>query len=168
MAKRKPPRSKRARPRKLSEALVEWCRKQYAGGNSLMLLIAVDACLRTGSKVPPWAAQKFCDQIDEWLRAQAKTLDEAFGVQRPAGQHFDRRKQREALRPYIVLRVLDLNKLQGVPIGDGLFEQVARELNVSASYVREVHYENDSRTLRALRSILRSVRISQKYKSRIM
>jgi hypothetical protein len=160
VAKRKPPRSQRARPRKLTEALVKWCRKRYARGNPLMLLIAVDACLRTGSKVPLWAAQKFCDQIDKWLRAQVKTLDEAFGVQRPAGKHFDRRKKREALRPYIVLRVLDLNKFQGVPIGGGLFEQVARELKVSAPYVSDVYYERDSRALRALRPILQNVAIS--------
>jgi hypothetical protein len=85
VAKRKPPRSKRARPRKLTEALVEWCRKEYAGGNPLMLLIAIDACLRAGSKAPMWTAQKFCDRIDQWFRGQAKTLDEAFGVQRPPG-----------------------------------------------------------------------------------
>jgi hypothetical protein len=64
---------------------VEWCRKEYAGGNPLMLLIAIDACLRAGSKAPMWTAQKFCDRIDQWFRGQAKTLDEAFGVQRPPG-----------------------------------------------------------------------------------
>ena len=142
---------------KLTEALVEWCRKQHAGGNPTALLIAVDACLRSGSKVPLWAAQEFCDRIDEWFRFQARTLDEAFGAERPRGKHFDKRRKRERLRPRIVLRVLQLNR-QDEPIGGGLFERVGRELGVSASYVSDVYYENDSPSLRLL---LRNAVISQ-------
>jgi hypothetical protein len=165
VAKGKPAGSKGARPGKPTKALVECCRKQHAGGNPLMLLIAVDACLRTGRKVPRWAAQEFSDRIENWFRAQVKTLDEAFGVQRPPGEHSAGRKKRELLRPYIVLRVLALNTFQGVPIDDGMFERVARELKVSGlkvagSYVKKVYYQRDSHALRALRPFLRSVTIS--------
>ena len=96
------------------------CRRQPAH-------VVVDACLRTGRKVPRWAAQEFSDRIENWFRAQVKTLDEAFGVQRPPGELSAGRKKREHLRPYIVLRALSLNKFQGVPIDDGMFERVARE-----------------------------------------
>lgn len=156
MAKGKPAGSKGARPGKPTKALVECCRKQHAGGNPLMLLIAVDACLRTGRKVPRWAAQEFSDRIENWFRAQVKTLDEAFGVQRPPGEHSAGRKKREHLRPYIVLRVLALNKFQGVPIDDGMFERVAREerraaLHAWGQYVRNLVSPADAKVIQISR-----------------
>jgi hypothetical protein len=77
------------------KALLEQLRKDRNRGDPRALLYVVDFCLRTGTKVPLWAAQEFCDRIDQWFRSQVATLDEAFGVQAPKGEHFKSRKQGE-------------------------------------------------------------------------
>lgn len=125
MAKGKPAGSKGARPGKPTKALVECCRKQHAGGNPLMLLIAVDVACAPAARCH--AGRRKNSLIGSKIGSAPRSRRSTFGVQRPPGEHSAGHKKREHLRPYIVLRVLALNKFQGVPIDDGMFERVARE-----------------------------------------
>jgi hypothetical protein len=134
----------------LSQALLEHFRKRYASGDNGALLDIVDACLRTGRKVPLWAAQPFCDRFLDWADARVQTLDQAFEIPPTAGRKFEARRTHNRLRPKVVFRVMELSLIENMSIGDALFEQVARELHTSEATVRRVYYDKASETLKKL------------------
>src|SRR5262249_31010030 len=62
--------------------------------------------LAGGQAPPPEASTAFVERYDRWFKLEVRTLDEAFGVERPKGMQIDdQAAERERLRPYIVLRV---------------------------------------------------------------
>jgi hypothetical protein len=133
----------------IEDAILKCLEERVTGGDAHALLVAVDHYIRTGRRVPLVFAQPFLDRIDEWFRNQAETLDEAFKVQRPKGQHFDELKKRFGLRPSILLRVLHIQRAEKLPIGDEIFDKVGRQLGETARYVRDIWYDKESKLMRA-------------------
>src|SRR5690348_2100571 len=71
-------------PLKLTEFYIDaMLRKSVEAGDAKALLDVIDLCVRTSTRVPPWAAQPYCDRYQRWIRFEAVSLDDAFGVQRP-------------------------------------------------------------------------------------
>jgi AraC-like DNA-binding protein len=148
---RRPTKAKQRQPgRALHQAFLAWCRKRYESGHPAAVLDAVDICLRSGQRVPLWAAQPFCDRYLDWAAGRSRTLDDAFGVVPLTQRKFATRRRHDGLRLKIVYRVLRLHKQEHKPIGAVTFATVAQELNVSESTVRRIYYDKTSAVLRKI------------------
>jgi hypothetical protein len=133
--------------RKLRALAVERRRQQFEAGEEWALIDAVDLCARGGMAMPAWLADAFKERYLSWRLYRVKTLDEAFGVERP-GIHPKRRALREWLRPRIALLMLELHAHgQGMPIDEQIFAEVAAKLNIKGvrgSTVRDIYYESET------------------------
>jgi len=128
---------------------LESYRRRYERGDGEALLLALDVCAGCRLAPPKWAADAFFDAMSNWLAYRAATLDEAFRVRR-SGKHIEQRREREALRPAIMLRVAQLHQQQDKPIDPKTFADVADEIGKSTSYVSKVYYEPASAGWRKL------------------
>src|SRR5262249_43895451 len=72
---------------------------RYDAGDGSALFEALD--LNTSIMVP-WVAEAYAKGWGRYLRYETKTLDEAFGVERPKKQHIEAARKRELLRPQII------------------------------------------------------------------
>jgi hypothetical protein len=86
--------------------------------------------------------------MSNWLSFRAATLDEAFGVRR-SRKHIAVAREREALRPIIMLRIGELY-WQGMPLDQGTFAKVASEIGKSVSYVAGIYRDRASSGWRLL------------------
>jgi hypothetical protein len=134
--------------------------KKVKQGDAHALITAIDFCLRSGRPVPLFFAQNWCDRTLAWFNDQVETLDEALGVQRPKGQHFQELKKRSGLRPGIVLRVLYVKRTQNLPIGDEVFAIVGEQLGVTTRFVRDTWYAPESKAWRTLLKTAREIVIA--------
>jgi len=131
--------------------------RRYQRGDRAALLHALDLFLECFS-APKWIADGYFDAMSDWRAYHVATLDEAFGVQR-TGEHIDQRREREVLRPEIMLRLAELQQQETAPIDPGTFARVADEIGKSTSYVSGVYYERASAGWRKLLPYFRVKRI---------
>jgi hypothetical protein len=150
--------AKKKRRRDPAARIFKELEERLAAGDGYALLTAVDLCVRTGRPVPPPFAQAFCDRLDEWFRYRMRSLDQAFTVQRPQRQHFDKLKERSRLRPIVVVRILQLHQRHNLKIDAALFGRVAKELKISLSTASRLYYDKEGQ---ALRRILRNASFSE-------
>jgi hypothetical protein len=122
---------------------LEMYRRRFERGDRMALLLALDVWLSCCQGPPAWIADAFFHNMTEWLVYRATTLDEAFGAPSRAGKHIDRRREREELRPRIMLEIARLIQ-QGAPTDRRTFGQVGEEINKGASYVEAMYYEPKS------------------------
>ena len=94
--------------RKLTSLVLEERRKQFKAGEVWALLDAVDLCARSGTAMPLWLVDAFCERYVQWRLFRVKTLDEAFKVTRKKGTHIEPAARREWLKPRVVLEVMRL------------------------------------------------------------
>jgi len=139
----------------LVHRLLKSYQRRYERGDRTALLQALDLCLDCFHGSPNWVADATMDAIRRWLAYEAATLDEAFGVKR-SGKHINSLREREALRPAIMMRVIQLHQ-QGEAIGSDTFAKVGKEIGRSEPYVRAIYYEAASA---AWQKVLRKMRIS--------
>jgi hypothetical protein len=139
----------------LVHRLLKNYQRRYERGDRTALLQALDLCLECFRGSPSWIADAVMDAIRRWLAYEVATLDEAFGVTR-SGKHINSLREREALRPAIMLRVAQLQQ-QGEPIGSDTFAKVGNEIGKSEPYVRAVYYDRASA---GWRKVLRNLSIS--------
>ena len=138
---------------KLTTKQVEKLRKRFEAGDQTALLDAVDACLRAGLVVPEWAATPFCERYDGYRLLRVKTLDAAFGVQRPPKMKFPERSRRMKDMVEITRRIVKL-RAQGVK-GEELYERAASGLRgVTQGRARALFYDPDNRANRKLAEAL--------------
>jgi putative component of toxin-antitoxin plasmid stabilization module len=136
--------------RALNRAYLAGFEKRYKKGHKVALLDLIDGCLRTGRKVPLWAAQLFCDCYLDFASGLVQTLDQAFGIPPTTSRKFEARRTHNQLRPKAVYRVMQLSLIENMSMGEALFGQVARELRTSEGTVRRVYYDKASKTLKKL------------------
>jgi hypothetical protein len=122
---------------------LESYRRRFERGERVALLLALDVCAGCYLAPPKWAADAFFDAMSDWLAYRAATLDEAFGVRRTR-KRIPQRREREALRPAIMLRIAQLQQQENAPIDAGTFARVADEIGKSVGYVSKVYYEASS------------------------
>jgi hypothetical protein len=131
---------------------------RHDAGDGRALFEALD--LNTSIMVP-WIAEAYAKGWGRYLRHEAKTLDEAFGVERPKGQHFEAARKRERLRPQIILGVYALHANgKGMPLDGAIFETIGREAGISGREASEIFGEPESDELREL---ARNLRISNMF-----
>jgi hypothetical protein len=136
--------------RALHEGYLAYYRKQYESGHFDGVLHAVDICLRSGRKVPLWAVQPFCDCFLNWAAFRVRTLDEAFKTPPLSKRKFNAARMHNRLRPQLVHRVVQLNIVEGMPLGGELFAKVANEQRTSEATVRRIYYAKMSEPLRKI------------------
>lgn len=130
-----------------------WCHKRYDGGDRSALLDAIDVL---SVFFPAWVREGFAKAWAQYRQHNVKTLDQAFGIKRPKGQHLKAARAREVLRPQIVFSVYCLHA-KGAPLDQGIFEQVGRELGISGGEVSRIFSEPESD---GLRELVRNLQIS--------
>jgi AraC-like DNA-binding protein len=140
-----------------TDLLLKRYHERFDHGDKLALLDAVDLCGRAGL-LPLWVRNAFADAWPAYRTYQAPTLDQAFGVERPTGGHFDKRRERERLRALILFRVYSLHYQEAAPFDMGTFARVAKEIKKSPSYVLDIFSEAESD---ALRELLRNWPVSE-------
>jgi hypothetical protein len=130
------------------ELYMEEYRRRYADGDNLALLEAADHCHSTGRALPADLATAHCTRFGSWRRDQVRTLDEAFGVERPKGQHFDELKKRSCDRMDVLNCAMRLRQTKNLPVGGEMFMAIAEELGLTERYVRERFYDEEIGPLR--------------------
>lgn len=125
-----------------TDLAIEDCRKRFEAGDPKAFFWAVDYCLRTRTATPLWLAQAWCEGFDKWVRYEAKTLDQAFGVERK-GERVSDRKRRLRLQPRVAWEVIRLHQEENLPIDEALFERVGKALKISAGTARDIYYNGN-------------------------
>ena len=126
-----------------TDLAIEECRKRFEAGEANALLDALDYCARSGSAMPLWLAEAFCTRYDKWLRYDAKTLDQAFGVERK-GERIPDRRVRGSLKAPVAWEVIRLHKQEKLPIDEALFERVGKRLKIPMGTARDIYYTDNS------------------------
>jgi hypothetical protein len=105
------------------------------GGEPVYALMAIDLCAISGWPIPSWAARVFVSAFHAWVGGKVRSLDRAFEVRPP------KTDRHEELAVKIFLAV-ERRQDSGASVGQGLFEEVARELGVSSwSQCRKLYYK---------------------------
>ena len=137
------------------QALVE-CHKRYDQGDKSAALDAIE--ILSNVFFPPWLREVYAAAWAARRQHSVETLDQAFGIARPKGQHRKKARTRELLRWQIMFRVYYLHKQgDGAPLDNELFAAVGREYGTSGGQVAKIFGEPESDELREL---LRNLRIS--------
>ena len=127
---------------KLTDLAIEDCRKRFEAGDPKSLIEAIDFCARSGTAMPSWLGEAACARFDRWFRYEAKSLDQAFGVERK-GERISNRKLRERLKPRVAWEVSRLHREEELPIDEALFERVGKMLDVPMGTVRDIYYTDN-------------------------
>jgi hypothetical protein len=127
---------------KLTDLAIEECRKLFEAGETRALLDAIDFCARSGSAMPLWVAEAFCARYEKWSRYEAKTLDQALGVDRK-GERISNRKFRESMKPRVAYEVIRLHKQERLPIDEALFERVGAIFGIPMGTARAIYYKDN-------------------------
>lgn len=132
---------------KLTDLAIEECRKRFEAGAPKALLEALDLFARSGDAMPLWMREALVARLDPWLRYQAKTLDQAFDVERKR-ERISNRKMRLSLQPAVAWEVIRLHREEKLPIDEALFERVGKKFNISMGTARDFYYnDNPARKL---------------------
>lgn len=106
-------------------------RLRYATGDQEALLDAVQFYLMRGDTAPDWVVTAFSAAWGvRWQCGGARTLGEAFGIERPSNWR-QKRARKDVMTFIIWQRVIDEHRA-GSPLGRALFEAVADQLNSEA------------------------------------
>jgi hypothetical protein len=123
------------------------CRERFERGDKLA---PFDAIALWSIFFPAWAKDAFFKAWFAYRSYEAVTLDQAFGVERPKGQHIKKAREREVLRWQILFRVYDLHHRKNAPLDAVTFASVGDELGIAGSTVAKIFGEPASDELREL------------------
>jgi hypothetical protein len=138
----------RATRRRITKLLAIY-EAHFARGRGHCLLYAVDLCLRTGTPVPPWATNAFCDRMLSWLAFKAQTLDDAFAIQPRHHKTLEAKRNRTEKAPLLVAEIGRRHQKTGKS-PTAIIEDLAAEFDVSDRTIWA--YYNDP-SLAALRTL---------------
>lgn len=91
--------------------------------------------------MPDWLAGRVTQAISSYRNYEVKTLDQAFGVQRPKGKriHAEFNERQNAI--YVIAEVLYL-QAQGKPTDAGIFEAAGATCKVGKTTAEEWFYKH--------------------------
>jgi hypothetical protein len=102
--------------------------KGAKGALARMILL----CASVDKPLPAWAANAFIAGFSAIIKGETRSWDETLGRPYPKGKHLvSVRMELQAHDVYHRVRAIHEN--EGVPVGDALFERVARELGKAGS-----------------------------------
>src|SRR5262249_36768934 len=121
--------------------------KRYDDGDRSALL---DAIYVLGVILPAWVREGFAEAWwTRYCQYKVKTLDEAFGIKRPQGQHLKAARKRELLRPQIIFEVYRRHGKGAAP-DQQTFAAVGRDVGISGGEASKIFSEPESDELREL------------------
>ncbi|MFP4076918.1 MAG: hypothetical protein ACLFTD_10635 [Halochromatium sp.] len=122
---------------KLVQAIVDGHVKRYRNGDNLALLEAVQFSLGNSATLPPDIIRAYASAMTAYHLGEAKTLDEAFGVQRP--KHWRAQSQKDAHRAGEVFSRVNRFREQGMAI-DKAIGEVADQMGWNETKVETFYY----------------------------
>jgi len=129
------------------------CHERFDRGDKIAVL---DALLIIAATFPVWLRTAVISALMAYRQCAVRTLDEAFEVERPKGQHHKSARDREVLRPQIIFDVY-CRHAKGAPLDQAMFEEVGRNLGISGGEASKIFGEPESDELR---EIVRNLQIS--------
>ena len=139
---------------------LESCQRRYARGDHAALLEALWAWLTWCQGPPDWIVRGYHAAMMKFAKGEAPTLDAAFGVHRPPGEHEPDRRERQMLRQLIMFGVEELRQ-QKVPLKVA-FDRIGADIRHGGGYVKDVYYESASSDMREYLQAFRVRRILPK------
>lgn len=125
----------------LRTAMLERFREQVERGDGDALLEALSTAATLGMAMPLWLASAITGAVASYRNADARTLDEAFGVKRPKGQRQDAIQSEGRKAIYVIAEVLRLHA-QGIPIDAGIFEVAGATCDVGKTTAQDWFYKH--------------------------
>ena len=139
---------------------LESCQRRYEQGDHAALLEALWAWLTWCQGPPDWIVRGYHAAMMKFAKGEAPTLDAAFGVHRPPGEHEPDRRERQMLRQLIMFGVEELRQ-QKVPLKVA-FDRIGADIRHGGGYVKDVYYESASSDMREYLQAFRVRRILPK------
>jgi len=96
--------------------------------SSRAVLLAIRECAEHRLAMPDWLAHEFINQVHRVTSGQVASWDEVFGRPLPKGRHLETRRS-AYLNQFSVLKKVTELRASGLPVGKGLFEMAAEQLN---------------------------------------
>lgn len=123
------------------ESILEQFRRTVEDGDANAVLDAVSTAATLHLPMPPWLSTVVTGAIADYKNHDTKTLDEAFGLQRPKGQRQDavQSELRNAL--YVIAEVLRLHA-NGQPVDGQIFEEAGATCGVKKTTAETWFYKN--------------------------
>ena len=122
---------------------LEWHRRKYQKGDHTALLDALDLWLSTFRGPPVWIADGVVTALRKWFTYEVPTLDAAFGIRRTTKEQGKARREHEAVRFRVMVRIAQLAQSSG-SIDGKLFGNVGDEIGLSGSTVSRIFYDPNS------------------------
>lgn len=121
--------------------MLDRLRIDVESGSGEALLEAISLAATLHLPMPTWLAGATTSAIASYRNWNARTLDEAFGVQRPKGQRQDAVLSENANALYVIAEVFRL-RAQGEPIDAGTFEKAGRTCGVEKTTAEKWFYKH--------------------------
>jgi hypothetical protein len=83
-----------------------------------------------------WLADEVAAAAGRWIEYDARTLNEAFGIDRPKGFSLPAARKKFVLLRRVFRRVIEA-QANATPIDDGLFEQIGEDIGIGKTTVKE-------------------------------
>lgn len=118
---------------------VENRRTAVTKGNGDALLAAIMDVVHGRIPFPEWLAVEVAAAIRRYTHHHVSTLDQAFGVKRPAGYRRKAVRERLEKAAIVIHAVHDLNRA-GYPIDENMFEEVGKHVGVRKTTASKWYY----------------------------
>ncbi len=127
------------REKAIANLLAQW-EAEFHAGDIDRFLKAMQLCLTFDLPIPDWAAWHFMAGAQRYGTAEARTLDEAFGVQRSKGwqQSKARGRRGRGLIAYVKMRYLTQG---GMPVRDAIAD-IAEQMHMTESTAERWYYDD--------------------------
>ncbi|MEG3791076.1 hypothetical protein V1318_13180 [Lysobacter sp. CCNWLW3] len=110
--------------------------------NGDALLEAISTAATLALPMPVWLASAVTGAIAAYKNYDVRTLDEAFGVERPKGKRQDAERKERASAIYVIAEVLRLHHVQKVPISVEIFEIAGETCGVKKTTAENWFYNH--------------------------
>ncbi|MDO9104816.1 MAG: hypothetical protein Q7U57_07625 [Methylovulum sp.] len=114
---------------------------RYDQGEKEALLHIINHCIWAKIDVPERFADAFGEAVFKWQKAEVPSLDKAFDVERPKGEHINARKKKLRLMRRVHLAVETLHK-EGRPINKILYQEVGEQFHIGGTLAENYHKES--------------------------
>lgn len=123
---------------------LEDLRPSVENGDADAFLRALETVSHPGMVMPNWLGQKLGRGVGAYRQHRARTLDEAFGLKRPAQYRQKANRERWAKAPLIVHDAFKLHA-RGVPFGARMFEVLGTLHGTGSTRASEYFYYHKTR-----------------------
>lgn len=109
----------------------------FDAGQKSAALAAIKLGYFFGERPPQWALKFFSDALSRWGMAEVRTLDEAFGVERPKGFRQDAANRRAMFGSAILIEVN--RRLETEAYDDEIFSDVGEKWGMGKTAAKDIY-----------------------------